>query len=655
MPWNRHATLQRIGDGMPDTLLFILVVLPFLVALVLAVVRLDVARGPLVIATAILLAGSALSLLSTENVSFGATLVGINPGPLIALLDFVILFTILAVGLLARHRLIISLAVAQIVLLAVFKVISPVHDGGAALFVVDPLAKLMVVVVSIVGAVIVLHALPYMKNHEAHLHLTRSRQPQFFAAMILFLGGMNGLVLTNDLLHLYFFFEVTTLCSFLLIRHDLSDEAKNNALRALWINSLGGLALLLGVIWLALGTGTLDIQKILYMRPEAAYILLPIGLLCFAGLTKAAQLPFQSWLLGAMVAPTPTSALLHSATMVKAGVYVFLRFSPAYADTFFSTAVALAGGFTFLAAAALAIGQSNGKKILAYSTISNLGLIIACAGINTAAAIAAGMFLILFHAVTKALLFLCVGTIEQRIASRDIEDMRGLFAVMPVTALIAVIGALTMILPPFGMLLGKWMAIESAAHNVLLIIILALGSAVTVLYWARWAGLFMNYPIHHKIFAERQPFLTRAPLVALVGGGVILSFFAPWIFNALIQPAVAHLALPFPQALPETSWGILRMPSGSFPVLPLFVVAGLGLAAAIYAIRNMGRVRMVGPYLSGAQAPENANAYAGPIRSTVHPSTSNYYLEKIFGESVLTRWANTAALLLILLMLGGGL
>ncbi len=121
------------------------------------------------------------------------------------------------------------------------------------------------------------------------------------------------------------------------------------------------------------------------------------------------------------------------------------------------------GAFSFLAGAALAVGQSNGKKVLAYSTISNLGLIFACAGINTAEAMTAAMLLLIFHAVVKALLFLSVGAIEQHIASRDIEDMRGLYAVMPLTALITVAGVLMMIMPPFGVLLSKWMAMEAAA------------------------------------------------------------------------------------------------------------------------------------------------------------------------------------------------
>lgn len=642
---------------MSDTLLlFLLIVLPFLAAIGLYAVRIDALRTALVLVVAVVLTWAALALFSRETGPVAATLMGFSPGPLFTLLDFLILLIFFGVGLSARHRLITYLAAAQIALLTVFKVISPHESDGQALFMIDPLAKLMVAVVCIVGSVIVIHALPYMRNHEDHLRPAHSRKPQFFAIMVLFLGAMNGVVLTNDLSQFYFFFEVTTLCSFLLIRHDLTDTAKQNALRALWINSLGGLALLIGLLWISLDLGTVNIQQILAMTPEAAFLLLPIGLLCFAGLTKAAQLPFQSWLLGAMVAPTPTSALLHSATMVKAGVYLFLRFSPAYSGTFFSTTVALVGAFTFLAAAALAISQSNGKKILAYSTVSNLGLIIACAGVGTPAAIAAAMFLIMFHAVSKALLFLCVGTIEQRIASRDIEDMRGLYAVMPVTALIAVLGALTMILPPFGMLLGKYMAIESSTHNIPLVITLAVGSAMTVLYWTRWAGLFVSSPFMGRIFIEKQPFLTRAPLVGLISGALLLSFSVPWIFSALIEPALALLPQPFVPSAPMVSWGVLHVPGGSFPVIPLFLVAGLGLLAAVSFYRRLtGRVRPIGPYLSGAQSPDDPTVFMGPIRTKVQPTMSNYYMERIFGEARIGPWANTAALLLILLMLGGGL
>ena len=221
------------------------------------------------------------------------------------------------------------------------------------------------------------------------------------------------------------------------------------------MNMVGGIGFLAAMLFMQKAIGTLSIQAMLaqsvVMHSTAA--MLPIAFLCFAAFTKSAQLPFQSWLCGAMVAPTPVSALLHSSTMVKAGVYLVLRLSPAFAGTMLAGIVSLTGAFTFVAASALACGQSNGKKILAYSTIANLGLIIACAGMATPAAITAAILLIIFHAVSKGLLFLCVGTIEQHIGSRDIESMRGLYKIMPRVAVITLFGIVTMMLPPFGALL----------------------------------------------------------------------------------------------------------------------------------------------------------------------------------------------------------
>ena len=162
------------------------------------------------------------------------------------------------------------------------------------------------------------------------------------------------------------------------------------------------------------------------------YVVLPLTCLSLAGITKAAQMPFHTWLLGAMVAPTPTSALLHSSTMVKAGVFMLIKCAPIYAVSFApSILVILVGGITFLLCSMMAISQSNGKRVLAYSTVANLGLITACAGVGTAEAIWAAILLVIFHAVAKSLLFLCVGTAEHHIGSRDIEDMDLLFERIP--------------------------------------------------------------------------------------------------------------------------------------------------------------------------------------------------------------------------------
>jgi len=461
---------------------------------------------------------------------------------------------------------------------------------------------------------------------------------------------MNGVVLSNDMGYFYFFFEVTTLCSFLLIGHDGTPLAVGNALRALWMNSLGGLVFVLAMVAVFTRYQALDLQRIIAVPSGGGIYLLAPALLILAAFTKSAQFPFQSWLLGAMVAPTPVSALLHSSTMVKVGVYLVLRLVPGIRGTFLSESLAVFGAFTFLAAAALAVGQSNGKKVLAYSTISNLGLIFACAGLNTPAALTAAVLLIIFHAVIKALLFLCVGTIEQRIASRDIEDMRGLYAKMPITALITVLGVIMMIMPPFGLLLGKWMAMESAAHNLFVILMVALGSALTVMYWARWAGTLMSDPFAGRFKPERQPWATWGALGTLAAGAGIISAAAPWLylkwFNALLSPGYLP---PY-----QVHGGILENAAGAFAVFPLAGVAAVGFTVSIVAVRRAARARIIKPYLSGLQT-ETPGMFVGPLNRPVRAEASNYYLSSIFGEKRLTTWMNLAALVLLTLLIGGAL
>jgi ech hydrogenase subunit A len=416
------------------------------------------------------------------------------------------------------------------------------------------------------------------------------------------------------------------------------------------MNSLGGAAFILALVGIYQETGLLELQRIMISGNSGTGVyLLCLALLCLAAFTKSAQFPFQSWLLGAMVAPTPVSALLHSSTMVKVGVYLVLRLAPAMAGTFLSQCLAVFGGFTFLCAAALAVGQSNGKKVLAYSTISNLGLIFACAGINTSQAIIAGMLLIVFHAIIKALLFLCVGAIEQHIASRDIEDMRGLYADMPLTALITVMGVIMMIMPPFGILLSKWMAMEAAAGNLYVILMITMGSALTVMYWARWAGTLMSDPFAGRFKPERQPLLTWLALGALCAGAGLLSTVAPWLYEKII-PALSAGYLP-PYTFHK---GILQNAYGVFAVLPLSFVAALGFIVAILAVKRASRARVVQPYLSGVQTAQSG-VFTGPMNQLVKAEAKNYYLSSIFGEKKLTTWINLAAGVLLTLMVGGTL
>ena len=632
-----------------SNLLVLLILLPAAAALVCYFVRSMAVRKLTVLATGGILTLSALGLLAQGTfapIEIGSFL-GIGSDFLITVLDFVLLGVIYFYGYKHKSLLIQGFTLAQVVLLAWFEVFMVGHEAVPAMM-GDQLSLIMVLVISIIGSLICIFALPYMKEHEEHLHLKKTRQPRFFFFMLIFLGAMNGLVLSNNILWMYFFFEATTFCSFMLIGHDGTEIATKNSVRALWMNAMGGLAFVVGMMLVYSEVGTLNISAILALGSTSAVMLTGLAFLCLAGFTKAAQVPFQSWLLGAMVAPTPVSALLHSSTMVKAGVFVVLRFAPAFAGTFLSTGVAVCGAFTFLACAALGIGQSNGKKILAYSTVANLGLIICCAGINTPLALTAAIILILFHAISKSLLFLCVGTIEQSIGSRDIEDMRGLYGTNPRTALITIVGILTMMLPPFGVLLGKWMAMEASADsNIFIVVMLALGSAMMVVYLARWAGSLMGTR-EAGVKAESQPMLTRLPLMTLCLGAVVLSVASPWIYNSLLAPWIG--SAPF-----VVGFGSLESAHGTFVVVPLFLVLGLGLLYAVKAASGYRRVKIMPPYVSGANSASGDGAYVGPMNGEVPFSAGNMYLGEMFAEPKLTPIFNALAVALIVLMLGGAL
>ena len=264
--------------------------------------------------------------------------------------------------------------------------------------------------------------------------------------MYVFIGAMFGPVFSNNLIWLYFFWEVTSVCSFLLIGYTKTGEAINNCFKALWMNLLGGLGMAVGIVIFGINHGVTDLQSIL--TQDKSLIVLPVICLSFGALTKSAQLPFSKWLLGAMVAPTPSSALLHSATMVKAGVYLLIRLAPAMSGEFSGYMVGLVSGLTFLAMSMLAITAYDGKKVLAYSTLSNLGLITACAGIGTEETVWAAIFLVIFHAVSKSLLFQTVGSIEHQTGSRDIETMHCLVRRYPYLTWTLVVGIAGMFLAP---------------------------------------------------------------------------------------------------------------------------------------------------------------------------------------------------------------
>lgn len=558
----------------------------------------------------------------------------------------VMILTILAIGLAIRSWPVRLMALAQLGLWGAGFFMHHEEAIPDTVLVADPLALIMVLIVSVIGSLIALYAIGYMEAHEHHAPSTGASTSRFFFVLVSFLGLMNGLVLMDNMKWLSIFWEGTTLCSFLLIGHDGTTEAKASARRAITLNAFGGLALSLGVFLALQRLGSEDLSVVMAKGPLA---LLPLALLAVATMTKSAQMPFQSWLLGAMVAPTPVSALLHSSTMVKAGSYLILRLSPALHGTTLSTVIAIAGAFTFVVTSALAVGQSNGKKVLAYSTIANLGLISCCAGIGTPLAFAAGLTILIFHAISKALLFLCVGTIEQTIGSRDIEDMGGLLFRMPLTTNIIMVGMMSMMMPPFGMLIGKWMAIESTVHNPVILLMIVLGSALTIFFWAKWLGRITTTSYHEKYKIEPVSRWMLSVLAIIATGVLVASVAATPIYVGIVKPV--SLAA-FSVAGDQASLSILDS-ANAFMGWPMYMVFGtlvLALLAGLILYKP-SQIRL--PYLCGENMDLDDHSFTfhsiadGPTRAAL----TSYYLP-MFGEPKITAWGNPLAALIILCLFG---
>ena len=608
-----------------QTLLF-LILFPILVACLLLFVKRTTLRYAVVALSALAIGGASVYLL-VRYASGGAVYFAASSEAtdiVMVAIEMALALFIIVMGVKFRNYLAIALAVVQAALVVYLETTFAGSLHAANNLFVDQFSIIMALIIGIIGSLIAVYGVRYMETYHHHHPEVRDRQRMFFFVIFAFLAAMFGLVFSNNLMWVFFFWEVTTIASFVLIGYSETEEATTNAFRALVMNLLGGVAFVTALIFLAAtgpASGGIDLARVL-TSGDAAVVLIPAVLIGFAGITKAALMPFSSWLLGAMVAPTPVSALLHSSTMVKAGVYILVRFAPVFAGTFAGLSVGLVGAVTFVVASAIAISRSDAKSVLAYSTIANLGLIAACAGVGTYMLVWAAILLIIFHAVAKSLLFLGTGAIEHRIGSRNIEDMEGLIVRMPKMAVMMFIGIAGMFLAPFGMLVSKWAAIEAfvqAPFGLVFIAILAYGSAVTVFFWAKWMGKLVAVTRGteriEKGFLE-EPWVPLYITTAIV---ILVVFLFPVISTALIEPYVfviygmtAHLA--------QANVAIMLLMISLLLILPIS-----------FSLFRKSAKRL--PVYMGGRPATPELQFAGSLGMTREAQTQNYYLTGYFGEA----------------------
>ncbi|RUR31878.1 putative monovalent cation/H+ antiporter subunit A [Vreelandella nanhaiensis] len=418
--------------------------------------------------------------------------------------------------------------------------------GISLTFLLDGLSLLFGLLITVIGTCVFIYAGGYLKGHPdiARFHI----------ALMAFMVSMLGLVLADGLVTLFIFWELTSVTSYLLIGFNHADlQARKSARQGLFVTFAGGLALMAGLVLLGVASDSWSLSDIRAMeadlRDHALYTPMLICLLLGA-FTKSAQFPFHFWLPNAMAAPTPVSAYLHSATMVKAGIYLLARLQPELGGTaLWVGTLSLVGATTLLVGAFLAIHHTNVKKLLAYSTIMALGTLTMLLGIGTEYAMTAFVTFLLAHSLYKGALFMVAGNLDHETGTKDVTAMGGLRPLMPVTAMIALVAALSLAgVPPLFGFIGKELKFEAvlgAGNYQALLVPFAFVSAVLTIAVAAIIALRPFYGRRHQ--TPKVPH--EAPVSMLIGPGLlsigsVVFGIAPAMFgaDALLTSAASAVA-----------------------------------------------------------------------------------------------------------------
>ena len=459
----------------------------------------------------------------------------------------------------------------------------------ALTFRLDTLSWLMVLLVTGVGTLVLVYSAGYFSSKAAGLG-------RFAGVLMAFAGSMLGLVTTDDVLLLYVFWELTTVTSYLLIGHYSDRKASRRAaMQAIVVTTFGGLAMLVGLITLAESAGTYRVSELVADPPSGPAVTAAVVLVLVGALTKSALVPFHFWLPSAMAAPTPVSAYLHAAAMVKAGVYLVARFAPGFADVGAWRAIVLAvGTWTLVHGGYRALRQYDLKLVLAFGTVSQLGLLVLLVGSGSQAAALAGLAMIGAHAMFKASLFLVVGVVDAATGSRDLRRLDGVGRALPITAAVGALATASMIgLPPFAGYVAKEAALEALWHDggtgagVAVLAGMVVGSALTVAYGLRfWFGAFGPavrgaVPLPAPDDGVWPPLQINRPSLLLVAPAAVLGVLG---LAAALVPAFGEDLLSPHAALYPGDPGHLTLWAGVGPAFWLTVVV-LGAGGLLFAQR----------------------------------------------------------------------
>ncbi len=498
-------------------------------------------------------------------------------------------------------------------------------------FQLDGLAFLMAILITGIGGFIVLYAQGYMHGHPL--------LGRFYLYLMAFMSAMLGLVLADNLILLFIFWELTSITSYLLIgfNHE-SKEARWKALQALLVTGLGAMAMLAGFILLAMVSGTWKISELNSLGDlvqASPYYTSIVILVLIGAFSKSAQVPFHFWLPNAMAGPTPVSAFLHSATMVKAGVFLIARINPALSGSgLWEYTLAIFGSLTLLLAMFLGLFQKDVKAILAYTTLGVLGVLTLLLGIGSQYAIKAMIVFLVGHALYKATLFMVVGSIDHETGTRDVTLLRGLRKLMPISAVAGGLAALSMSgLPPFFGFIGKELIYKAGVRLngfEMIFLAAALVGNLVMMGLALKAGIgpFFGKPNHEALPKKphEAPFAMWVGPIILAVLGLVLGLMPFWVTDFVVIPALSAIRGTELVHLDLALWNLVK------PNLPL-LLSGVTVLGGLFIFLYRARFW----------------ALSEKVLTSIRPYGAEALYERIFNATIWfskaqTRWLQTGRL-----------
>ena len=537
------------------TIIF-LIAFPVIIALILLVTKGDKTRDSLVKFASVIMTAASVAL-AVQYFIFDGSFYRLH-GTMISdycmmAIELVIAVFIIYIGIKHRKYLLSVLALVQMVGLALFELIEGNGIDVEHEIYMDGLSVVMVLICGIIGSIICIYSVSYFKNSK-HDSLKRRDKMKWYGCFFISIAAVNGMVLSNNLNWMYFFWELMILATFFMMKSRGTVQAEHTAFRALTFNMLAGLGFVTGIVILGVVFGTVELNvMILVGTLYGDLIAIPAAFISFAGLIMAAQLPFSRWLTGAEAVSPPAMAFIQTVSVTSMGIFLILKLSPVLGmDNFAGLMVIVVGAVTFLTSSIAAINESSYNKVINFSTAAVSGLAVACAGLGSGEALWTAVMVMIFHAVSKALMFMCIGkasACEEDYDGDETEDGQDtilpdyedtdigrLFENKSGAAYFMVFAMAALLISVCGMFVSRAASVAAVADsgNIVLTAALGFGAVIMIAYWIKWIGaLAMNAAASNVSEKGESGFALHKLLTAFI---IILCIAFPVISEFMIVP-----------------------------------------------------------------------------------------------------------------------